>query len=33
MDASGKVDFVDKPLSARSGTMRTRAIVENKNQL
>jgi multidrug efflux system membrane fusion protein len=30
---SGKVDFVDNTLSARSGTMRTRAIVENKNQL
>lgn len=30
---SGKVDFVDNTLSARSGTIRTRAIVENKNQL
>lgn len=30
---NGKVDFVDNTLSARSGTMRTRAIVENKNQL
>ena len=30
---SGKVDFVDNTLSARSGTMRTRAIVDNKNQL
>ncbi|CAN5922824.1 efflux RND transporter periplasmic adaptor subunit [soil metagenome] len=30
---SGKVDFVDNSLSPRSGTMRTRAIVENKNQL
>lgn len=29
----GKVDFVDNTLSARSGTMRTRAVVENKNQL
>lgn len=30
---TGKVDFVDNTLSARSGTMRTRAVVENKNQL
>ena len=30
---SGKVDFVDNTLSARSGTMRTRAIVDNKDQL
>jgi membrane fusion protein, multidrug efflux system len=30
---TGKVDFVDNTLSARSGTIRTRAIVENKNQL
>jgi multidrug efflux system membrane fusion protein len=30
---NGKVDFVDNTLSARSGTMRTRAVVENKNQL
>ncbi|MGD9879919.1 MAG: efflux RND transporter periplasmic adaptor subunit [Reyranella sp.] len=30
---NGKVDFVDNALSPRSGTMRTRAIVENKNQL
>lgn len=30
---TGKVDFVDNTLSPRSGTMRTRAIVENKNQL
>jgi multidrug efflux system membrane fusion protein len=29
----GKVDFVDNTLSARSGTIRTRAVVENKNQL
>jgi RND family efflux transporter MFP subunit len=29
----GKVDFVDNTLSPRSGTMRTRAVVENKNQL
>ena len=29
----GKVDFVDNALSPRSGTMRTRAVVENKNQL
>jgi len=30
---TGKVDFVDNTLSARSGTIRTRAIVENKTQL
>ena len=30
---TGKVDFVDNALSPRSGTMRTRAVVENKNQL
>ena len=30
---NGKVDFVDNALSPRSGTMRTRAVVENKNQL
>ena len=30
---TGKVDFVDNSLSTRSGTIRTRAIVENKNQL
>jgi membrane fusion protein, multidrug efflux system len=30
---TGKVDFVDNTLSARSGTIRTRAVVENKNQL
>src|SRR6185436_4181321 len=30
---SGKVDFVDNTMSPRSGTMRTRAVVENKNQL
>ena len=30
---NGKVDFVDNTLSARSGTIRTRAVVENKNQL
>ncbi len=30
---NGKVDFVDNTLSPRSGTMRTRAVVENKNQL
>jgi multidrug efflux system membrane fusion protein len=29
----GKVDFVDNTLSPRSGTMRIRAVVENKNQL
>jgi multidrug efflux system membrane fusion protein len=30
---NGKVDFVDNTLSARSGTMRIRAVVENKDQL
>jgi RND family efflux transporter MFP subunit len=30
---NGRVDFVDNTLSPRSGTMRTRAVVENKNQL
>ena len=30
---NGKVDFVDNALSPRSGTMRTRAVVENRNQL
>ncbi len=30
---AGKVDFVDNTLSARSGTIRTRAVVDNKNQL
>jgi RND family efflux transporter MFP subunit len=30
---TGKVDFVDNTLSARSGTIRTRAIVENKDHL
>jgi len=30
---SGRVDFVDNTLSPRSGTMRTRAVVENRNQL
>ena len=30
---TGKVDFVDNTLSARSGTIRTRAVVENKYQL
>ncbi len=30
---TGKVDFVDNSLSPRSGTMRIRAVVENKNQL
>jgi membrane fusion protein, multidrug efflux system len=30
---TGKVDFVDNILSTRSGTIRTRAIVENKTQL
>jgi len=29
----GKVDFVDNTLSPRSGTMRIRAVVENKDQL
>lgn len=30
---TGRVDFVDNTLSPRSGTIRTRAIVENKSQL
>lgn len=30
---NGKVDFVDNTLSPRSGTMRTRAVVDNRNQL
>jgi membrane fusion protein, multidrug efflux system len=30
---TGKVDFVDNTLSARSGTIRTRAIVDNKKGL
>jgi len=30
---TGKVDFVDTTLSLRSGTIRTRAIVENKDRL
>ena len=30
---TGKVDFVDNTLSLRSGTIRTRAIIDNKNQL
>ena len=30
---TGKIDFVDNTLSPRSGTIRTRAIVENKNGL
>ena len=30
---TGKVDFVDNILSPRSGTIRTRAIVENKDHL
>ena len=30
---TGKVDFVDNSSSARSGTIRTRAVVDNKNQL
>ena len=29
----GKVDFVDNELSPRSGTIRTRAVVDNKDQL
>ena len=29
----GKVDFVDNVLSPRSGTIRTRAIVDNKDRL
>ena len=30
---TGKVDFVDNTLSPRSATIRTRAVVENKDQL
>ena len=30
---TGKVDFVDNSLSPRSGTIRTRAVVENKDHL
>ena len=30
---TGKVDFVDNTLSPRSGTIRTRAVVENKDHL
>lgn len=30
---TGKIDFVDNQLSLRSGTIRIRAIVENKDQL
>jgi multidrug efflux system membrane fusion protein len=30
---TGKVDFVDTTLSLRSGTIRTRAIIENKDRL
>jgi membrane fusion protein, multidrug efflux system len=30
---TGKVDFVDNSFSPRSGTIRTRALVDNKNQL
>ena len=30
---TGKVDFVDNSFAPRSGTIRTRAIVDNKNQL
>jgi RND family efflux transporter MFP subunit len=30
---TGKIDFVDNLLSLRSGTIRTRAIVENKDHL
>jgi RND family efflux transporter MFP subunit len=29
----GKMDFVDNPVSARSGTIRGRALLENKDQL
>ena len=29
----GKMDFVDNALNARSGTLRGRAVLENKNQL
>jgi membrane fusion protein, multidrug efflux system len=30
---TGKVDFVDNSFAPRSGTIRTRALVDNKNQL
>jgi membrane fusion protein, multidrug efflux system len=30
---TGKVDFVDNAFAPRSGTIRTRAVVDNKNQL
>jgi membrane fusion protein, multidrug efflux system len=30
---SGKLDFVDNSMTARSGTIRARALVENKDQL
>ena len=30
---TGKVDFVDNSFAPRSGTIRTRAVVDNKNQL
>jgi RND family efflux transporter MFP subunit len=30
---TGKVDFVDNTFAPRSGTIRTRAVVDNKNQL
>lgn len=30
---TGKVDFVDNAMTARSGTIRVRALVENKDQL
>jgi membrane fusion protein, multidrug efflux system len=30
---TGKVDFVDNAFAPRSGTIRTRALVDNKNQL
>ena len=30
---TGKIDFVDNVLSPRSGTIRTRALVENKDHL
>jgi RND family efflux transporter MFP subunit len=30
---TGKVDFVDNTFAPRSGTIRTRALVDNKNQL
>ncbi|UYN94924.1 MAG: efflux RND transporter periplasmic adaptor subunit [Enhydrobacter sp.] len=32
-DRTGKVDFTDNALSARSGTLRTRAILDNKQGL